>query len=142
MPQADASNSRLAPEPPPPECLVNSTLDPGGRAVMFAIETKFGSEDIAEFKSVFLTNHAIADEIERLLVILDALDGDTDFEMNVGNDDPRLDDAEGDDADAEPSLASFGGLPMAWCQADLEDDPAESGIADADGVEEQTGRAA
>ena len=46
---------------------------------------------------MFLAKHAIADEIERLMAVLDALDCDDDLEMNAANyyDDPRLDDAEG-----------------------------------------------
>jgi hypothetical protein len=143
MPQADASNS--TPEPPP-ERVVNTTLDPMGRHIETFRRAAFTPDQIAEFKSVFVARHLIASEIERLLAVLDALDGDEDFELNLAghhwDPDPRLDDAEGDAADDEPSLAGFGGLPIYFGAADLEEDPAECGIADLDGMEEQLGRVA
>src|SRR4051812_34566554 len=102
MPQAVLSNSIPAPEPPP-ESVVNETLDWMGGHIDVFIEAAFTPDQIAEFTSVFVARHMIADEIERLLAVLDALDGDDDFELNLagshGDQDPRLDDAEGDATD-------------------------------------------
>jgi hypothetical protein len=94
------------PEPPARET-INSTLDPGGHLANTFLNARFSPEQIGQFKSAFELRHALADEIERLMVILDALDPDPDLEMNAGDlfGDPRLDDAEGDDCDLEPSLA-------------------------------------
>jgi hypothetical protein len=142
MPQAEGSNITPAPEIPPPEDIVNVTFDPLGRTVISGVEKMFSTEQRHAFATVFRTKHAIADEIERLLAILDALDGDPDLEMNVNADDPRLDDAEGDAADDEPSLVGFDGGVVYFGQFDLEDDPAEAGVADLDGLAEQIGRAA
>jgi len=144
MVQAVRSNSTITPIPPPPESVLNSTYDPFGWAVTFGIENKFKPEEVAEFRSVFIAKHMIADEVERLLAVLDSLDGDADLELNVGNnyDDPRLDDCEDDGADDEPSLASFNGPSGYSGFIDREDDPAESGIGDLDGMEEQLGRVA
>jgi hypothetical protein len=77
-----------------------------------------------------------------ILDILDELDGDPDLEMNVGNDDPRLDDAEDDAADDEPSLAGFDTQGVNSHFVDRELDESESGIADLDGLAEQFGRVA
>jgi hypothetical protein len=80
-----------------------------GRSVDIFVRSAFTPDQIAEFTSVFVARHLIADEIERLLAVLDQLDGDDDIELNVaGRGDPRVDDAEDDGADAEPSLAGFG----------------------------------
>lgn len=143
MPQAGASNSRVAPEPPPVD-VINATLDPGGSAVQCGLERMYGLEEIANFRTVFIARHLVAAEIERLIDLLDVLSGDDDIELSVSNlaDDPRLDDAEADGADDEPSLAGFDGRPIYYGMADLEGDPAESGIADLDGLAEQIGRAA
>jgi hypothetical protein len=94
-------------EPPLLES-INQTLDPDGRRVHGFISEQFTVVQIGQFKTVFELRHRLADEIERLMAILDALDPDPDLEVNAGNydSDPRLDDAEGDDCDVEPSLAS------------------------------------
>jgi hypothetical protein len=93
---------------PPLESIVNQTLDPLGRAVNIFVRAAFTPDQIAEFKSVFVAKHLIANEIERLMAVLDALDGDEDLELNAGNchGDPRLDDAECDLFEGEPSLAT------------------------------------
>ena len=136
MVQAARSNSTPASPPPPPDEIVNSTYDPLGRQVLHGIETMFHPGDIAAFKSVYLTKNAIADEVERLLAILDQLDGDTDLELNVGNlyNDARLDDGEGLQV-STPNGSYF-------ADEDAEIDPADSGIADLDGLAEQLGRVA
>jgi hypothetical protein len=121
MPQAVLSNSTPAPEPPP-ESIVNKTLDPMGRSIDFFVRAAFTPDQIAEFTSVFVARHMIADEIERLLAVLDALDGDEDLELNINNVDPRLDDAEDDGADNEPSLAGFGTQGENSCFVDCERD--------------------
>ena len=117
---------------------------------------------------------ALGDQIERMIDMLDALDGDTDLE-ETGDLEPSLGaytrgyDLELDTSDDEPSLGSLGGTaasffgigsfstrPMPeWAGGgrsdaelddcdledgdDAEDDPAERGIGDQDGLEEQTG---
>lgn len=58
-------------------------------------------------------------EVERLLSLLDILDGDTDLEPYLTGDSDGMDDREGDDADGP------------------EEDSGESGIADMDGYMEQ-----
>jgi hypothetical protein len=61
---------------------------------------------MAEFRSIFMAKHLIANEIERLMTVLDELNGDPDLELNVDNrdSDPRLEDGEGHNEDPEPSL--------------------------------------
>jgi hypothetical protein len=80
------------------------------------------------------------------MTVLDALDGADDLELNLAghhwDPDPRLDDTEGDAADDEPSLAGFGSQAQCRYFVDCELDPAEAGIADLDGLEEQFGRCA
>ena len=112
---------------------------------------------------------ALGDEIERMIALLDAIDGDADLEEG-GDLEPSLGayrvgcDLELDASDDEPSLGSLGGtahglwFPRSpvWAGGgrtdaeldncdledtfDREDDPAELGIGDQDGLEEQTGR--
>lgn len=125
-------------------------LDAGGRVVSFHLEQVSTPTVIAAARAVFVARHVVADEIERLMALLDALSGDDDLELNLAgshwNPDPRLDDTEGvtvssfagsyvADEDAEPSLAGFGAHAVGG--TDVEDDPAESGIADLDGLAEQ-----
>jgi hypothetical protein len=128
--------------------MVNRTLDPDGGRVAYGLEKIYTGPEVEAFKTVFIARHLIAAEVERLLALLDELSGDDDLELNVANayDDPRLEDAEGvhvpvfyggsyfADEDAEPS---FGG--PTYCD-EVEGDPAESGIADLDGLFEQAGR--
>jgi hypothetical protein len=93
-------------------------------------------------------------EIERLLTFLDASDiyASTELEEQVDDqpcDDNELDGPEnGEDEEsdpAEPSLGSVGDLHFdqtRWadgCRRDLEQDGADSGIADPDGLLEQVG---
>ena len=59
-------------------------------------------------------------EIERLIAFLDALDGDCDLE---------------DGGDAEPSLPCYPRMINGRPEYDLEEDPAEDGIADQDALE-------
>lgn len=134
------------------ETVVNPTLDPAGRS--FSFLEIYTEHQLAAARTVFAARHLVADEIERLMAVLDELSGDDDIELNIPNEygDPRLDDAEGvtvsvicqgsyvADEDAEPSLAGFDA--HAFGGADLEQDPAESGIADLDGLSEQFGRVA
>lgn len=140
MPQADASNSRVAPEIPPIEC-VNQTLDPMGRAIDYLLYLRTSPDHRANIAAGFMARHVVADEIERLLAILDAIDGDDDLELNLaglhGDLDPRLDDAESDLEENEPSLARFGDAQTPLLFVDFEFDPAESGIGDFDGLLEQ-----
>ncbi|MBR0869032.1 hypothetical protein JQ633_01580 [Bradyrhizobium tropiciagri] len=161
MTQAVSENSRPAPEPPP-ETAINRTLDPSGRAVAYGINKIYRPEEIANFRTVFLARHLIADEIERLIALLDELSGDDDLELNVGNghDDPRLEDGEGvtvsiicqgsyvADEDAEPSLGSGQSLDQArWVEggsgaADLEvddcdDEPSLCGVTAGDAADDR-----
>ncbi len=108
---------------------------------------------------------ALGDEIERLIALADEIDGDPDLEPDLAGtpNQGAACDAEGDDSDLEPSLGSLGGTaqgfwyatPSIWAAGslsdaelddcdledghDAEDDPAERGIGDEDGLEEQTG---
>jgi hypothetical protein len=155
MPRAALANSISASEIPPIEC-VNRTLDPYGEGVQFHADRIFSPDQRRDLTSVFVAKQLIADEVERLLAILDALDGDADLELTLGahrgNADPRLDDAECDLAESEPSLGAGAAdaeeSQDGWSQVDQhiwqdrEDDPAEPGVADLDGLIEQIGRAA
>jgi hypothetical protein len=150
MARADGSTSTIAPEPPPIEFL-NLTLDTEASAVQDRLADLFSTAQIAECRAVYVAKHLVAQEIDRLMAILDELDDDCDLEPNLsGSDftaDPRLDDAESDAADDERALG--GGAADAeesqetWadgqsdCWADCEFDPAESGLADFDGMIEQ-----
>lgn len=64
----------------------------------------------------------VADHIDRLIALLDSLDGDPDMEPSLSGYSEGMDDREGDDGDGP------------------EEDPAESGIADLDGYLEQCPR--
>jgi hypothetical protein len=95
---------------PPAESIVNQTLDPSGRTAGRFIQGAFSPEQIAEFKSTFIAKHLIPNEIERLMALLDALDGDEYLELNLAGfqwiEDPRLDDGECDAFENEPSFAT------------------------------------
>jgi hypothetical protein len=88
------------------------------------------------------------DEIERLLNFLDATDNHMELEPD-GTEDEDGDPAEFDipDEDDDPAEPSLGSLDHhvsqerwgAGSRRDLEQDPAESGIADLDGLLEQVG---
>ncbi len=127
----------------PPESVVNLALDPGGRAVACHLERISTPGAIAAARALFVARHLVADEIEHLMAVLDELDGDDDLELNLAGDhwnpDPRLDDAEGDAADDEPTISDFDGEPVHFGCWDLEYDPSESGMADLDGLTEQFG---
>lgn len=129
MPQAVRSNSITTPPEPPPLEIINSTLDPYGWCVQNDLARIYPAEQVEEFRTVFIARHLIADEIERLLAILDSLSGDDDLEGNMGGEctDPRLDDAEGDAPDDEPSISAFDGMPIYYGNDDLECDATESG---------------
>lgn len=125
---AEHANSISAPEPPP-EDIINATLDPGGGAVLYGLEGKYPAETLEEFKDVFVARQVVANEIERLMAILDCLSGDDDLEANMtgGCCNPMLDDAEGDAPDDEPSISAFDGMPIYYGNDDLECDATESG---------------
>ncbi|MBK5958570.1 hypothetical protein CCR97_10165 [Rhodoplanes elegans] len=78
-------------------------------------------------------------EIERLISLLDELDGDPDIE----EDDPLEDDDADEDAEPgeedDPLESNFGVACFAG-DDELEADPAESGVADQDALEEVYGR--
>lgn len=107
MPQAGCEHIRVMPEPPSIESC-NPTLDDGGWAVTDGIGEIYTVGQIENSQTVFLLRNLIAFEIDRLINILDALDGDHDLESNFWgmHNDPRLEEAEGDTADEEPSLGS------------------------------------
>jgi hypothetical protein len=91
---------------------------------------------------------AAADEIERLITLLDRIEPDPDLEPDHDADDPAE-----DDGTAEPSLGAIerhanaygsdrntSGSQVAWGasdRSDCEEDPGEDGIADQDGLAEQ-----
>lgn len=98
--------------------------------------------------------HKIERAIDVLIALLDAADGDPDLEPSLGYNPYGSNDAEGEhdgrepDEDGEPDLGwtenvMQGGpswFPIGW-GVDHEADPAESGIADWLGIDEQMGRA-
>jgi len=86
-----------------------------------------------EFRTLYLQN-CVADAIEALLAVLDALEPDPDLEPDLG--DPQCGDREADylsptggTSDDEPSIG----------HDDREHDPAEMGIADKDALAEWRG---
>lgn len=102
MAQVNPDSSTVAPgvwPEPPAEDIINKVLDPDGRTVARGLEDIYTPEQCREFDTVFRARHLIADEIERLLALLDLIAGDDDLELNLAgyhsNQDPRLDDAEG-----------------------------------------------
>lgn len=150
MTQAALADSTPAPGIPPIEC-VNRTIDPYGEGVHFHADRIFTPDQRRDLTKVFVAKQVIADEVERLLAILDALDGDPDLEASGNNDDPRLDDAECDLAESEPSLGAtdtFDQNEAGWFELtlyradDLEQNADDDGIADLDGLREQFGRVA
>lgn len=106
MARAIGTISISVPEPPPEE-IINATLEPEsqGYLVQSRLAALFSAAEMAEFRSVYFAKQVVANEIDRLMAVLDALDDDPDLELNLSghhwNDDPRLDDAEGDQPDDE-----------------------------------------
>lgn len=88
---------------------LNYTLDPGADAIM-ADGWRLTLGQIRAATALFEARHAIANEIERLMALLDATEPDDDFELNLAGHcwrpDPALDDAECDLEESEPSLAA------------------------------------
>jgi len=70
----------------------------------------------------------IENEIERLLVLLDAMDGDTDLEPSLGYNGPGI---------AEPWNDAEDACEDEGAQCDDEGDFSDSGIGDYDGLKEQ-----
>jgi hypothetical protein len=108
---------------------VNLTLEPEsqGYLVESRLTALFSAAEMAEYRSVYIAKQVVANEIERLMAVLDALEDDADMEPTfAGTDwtdgDPRLDDAEHEDPDLD--------------EADDEDSD-HSGCGDWDGIAEQ-----
>jgi hypothetical protein len=87
---------------------INRTLDPGGDIVHRFLAECFTVHEMERGMAIFRLKHRLADEVERLIAIIDALDGDSDIEYNFTNGDldPRLDECEADIELNEPSLAA------------------------------------
>jgi hypothetical protein len=119
MPQAVSSHSRVVPEIPRLED-INFTLDPGGDQVVGRREEIYSDSELREGGERFKIRNLIADEIERLMSILDAIDGDPDLESSMCaryDGDPRLDDCECDQDENEPDLGSVDGINQTgWAQ--------------------------
>lgn len=100
---------------------------PGG-PVSAAIRAMRADEPATDYTRLLTLRRAIEDRIEADIALLDALDGDTDFE---------------DSADTEPSLCGVGvhvfrgNLPAS---DDDREDGDDSGIGDVGGLAEQRGR--
>ncbi|MGN6311722.1 MAG: hypothetical protein ACTHNN_19450 [Xanthobacteraceae bacterium] len=143
MPKAGCESIRVVPEPPSIESC-NRTLDYEGWAVTDRADEIYTAGQIENFQTVFAFRNLIAFEIERLINILDALDGDHDLESNYWgmHNDPRLEDAEGDVADDEPSLGSLEDFDQACWAIDSRDnffidaelDESDGRIADRSGL--------
>lgn len=150
MPRAAFADSTVVPEIPPIEC-VNLTLDEYGEGINYTMLNRASPDERRSFSSVFIARQMLADEIERLMAILDELDGEADLEFELaggfGSHDPLQDGGEDDEADNEPTLASsavdLDDSQESWAQGEYgqfcecETDPAETGIADLDGLAEQ-----
>lgn len=129
--------------------LLNHTLDPYAIGIV-PQRRPLPPDQIRAATALFEARHAIADEIERLMRLLDESEPDPDLELSVGglwSQDDALDDAEDDPEENEPSLAGGSAEPdesqETWAEgecdhwADCEFDPAEIGVADLDGLIEQ-----
>jgi hypothetical protein len=97
------------------------------------------------FQAIGRLRKEARDEIERLLTFLDDTDNHMEREPEDEGDDSELeeDDPAEDDGLREPSLGAIEGhddQAIAWASGgrrDLEQDGAESGIGDQDGLDEQ-----
>src|ERR1700712_2032593 len=80
-------------------------------------------------------------QIERLIALLDVIDGDPDLEPSLTGYSPGMDDREGDESDTEPSLCGITVGPGAASDLEFscEDEGhiSDSGIGDSDGLMEQ-----
>lgn len=128
---------------------LNYTLDPDAIGIV-PQRRPLPAAQIQAATALLEARHAIANEIERLMRLLDESEPDPDLELSVGglwSQDGALDDAEDDPEENEPSLAGGAAeaeeTQEAWAEgecdhwADCEFDPAESGIADVDGLDQQ-----
>lgn len=105
----------------PPLEIINYTLDPGGDIVCHLLEKYFSADEREKSAAVFELRHRIANEIERLMSILDSLEVDPDLEASTistwGN--PRAVDCECDNDEEEPNLGSVGAINQSgWSQGD------------------------
>jgi hypothetical protein len=105
------------------------------------------------FQAIGRLRKEARDEIDRLIRFLDKTDDYVSRELEDNVDDGPIDDDEldgpenGEDEESDPPEWSLGSLDgqtdqASWAagsRADLEQDPAESGIADHDGLLEQVG---
>lgn len=113
--------------------------------------TPHAPEDL--FQALSRLRQEASDEIERLLLLIDRIDGDVDLEPSLTGFSDGMDDREGDAADDEPSLA---GITVDPCFADVcnfdfdcecndgddedggdSEEETDSGIGDYDGLMEQ-----
>lgn len=88
---------------------INRTLDPEGDIVHTLIQQAFSGDDLRKGLALFRVRNLIADEIERLIDLLDTLEPDADLEPSTDNfhSDPRIADCEDDESELnEPSLGS------------------------------------
>lgn len=103
--------------------------------------TDISSEEL--FHALGRPRQEAMDEIERLLTFLDSTEPDPDLEPSLGSGLSGGDDREAEDENDEPSLGADGrdNQLFSWMGdiTDREADPAESGIADHDGLLEQIG---
>jgi hypothetical protein len=105
------------------------------------------------FQAIGRLRKEARDEIDRLIRFLDKTDNYVSRELEDNVDDGPIDDNEldgpenGEDEESDPPEWSLGSLDgqtdqASWAagsRGDLEQDPAESGIADFDGLHEQVG---
>ena len=129
MAQADTDNSTTTPAPEKPQ-------------ESLYLPTDNSPEEL--FKAIGRLRKEARDEIDRLIRFLDESDNHMEREPEDEGDDAELedDDPSEDDGLREPSLGAFDGhdnQAIAWAgdRRDLEQDGAESGIGDQDGLDEQ-----
>ncbi|MCS3449530.1 hypothetical protein M2222_001649 [Bradyrhizobium elkanii] len=117
---------------------------PADSAGALYFRTDISPEQI--FQAIWRLRREARDEIDRLLRFLDETDNHMELEPEDEDDDAELEEGDPaeDDGTAEPSLGSLDchhsqELWAAGDGRDLEQDLAESGIADLDGLLEQVG---